>query len=339
MKLIKIPYVIAEVGMSHNGSITLAHSYIDAASKAGANAIKFQTHYADEESSKYDKFRKKNKFIKYKSRFEYWKNTEFSLDQWKDLKKHADKKKIIFFSSPFSFKAVDVLRSVGNKIWKIASGEVTNLPLIDKIASLKQRIIISTGMSNYKEIDDAIKIIKKYHNNYALAQCTSLYPCPPEKLGINLIQTLKKKYRCSVGFSDHSGNSLTPIIARSMGADFVEMHIVFDKDFIGFDTSSSITFKELSKISESFKYLEKILTNDVNKQKIPQEIKKNKYLFEKSIFSKNVIPKNYKITLDDLAFKKPSEGIKSKNYKKILGKKTNKKINAGKIIKMKDLKK
>lgn len=114
MSRMKIPSIIAEVGMSHNGSITLAHSYIDAASKAGAKAIKFQTHYADEESSKFDKFRKKNKFIKYSSRFEYWKSTEFTTRQWMDLKQHADENNIIFFSSPFSFKAVDVLK----KNWK-----------------------------------------------------------------------------------------------------------------------------------------------------------------------------------------------------------------------------
>ena len=314
---IKIPKIIAEVGMSHNGNITLAHSYIDAAAKAGADAIKFQTHYADEESSVFDEFRKKNRYINYKTRFDYWKYTEFDKSQWRELKNHADKKNIIFFSSPFSFKAVEILSSIGVNIWKIASGEVTNFPLIEKISKLKQDIILSTGMSNFKEIDQAVKIIKGYHNRFAIAQCTSLYPCPPEKIGLNLISDLKKKYKCSVGFSDHSGNYLTSLLAKVMGADFIEIHVVFDRDFIGFDTESSITFRELSDLVVNLKFSEKIINNKINKNIIPKEIKKNKYLFEKSIFAKNRIMKGKKILLEDIVFKKPLRGIKAKDYKMI----------------------
>ena len=337
MNLIKIPKIIAEVGMSHNGNITLAHSYIDAASKAGADAIKFQTHYADEESSIFDKFRTKNKYINYKTRFDYWKNTEFTSFQWQELKNHADKKNIIFFSSPFSFKAVEVLSSIGVKIWKIASGEVSNLPLIEKISKLKQNVIVSTGMSNYKEIDQAINVIKKYHNKFAIAQCTSLYPCPPDKIGLNLIKELKKKYKCSVGFSDHSGNHLTPFLAKIIGADFVEMHVVFDKDFIGFDTESSITFKQISEIASNINFSEKLLNGKINKDNIPKEIKKNKYLFEKSIFTKKKIEQGKKIKIEDITFKKPLKGLKAKDYKKVLGKKLKRTIDAGFSIKLKDI--
>ncbi len=325
--------LIAEVGLSHNGNLTLAHSYIDSAAKAGAQAIKFQTHYADEESSIYDKFRKKNKYIKYDTRFDYWKKTEFSFEEWRQLKKHADEKKIIFFSSPFSNKAVSVLNKIGVKIWKIASGELSNHPLIEKIASLKQSIILSTGMSDYHEIDETLNIIRKYHNKFALAQCTSLYPCPPDKLGLNLINEFKKKYNCSVGFSDHSGNSLTPLLARTFGADFIELHVVYDKNFIGFDTETSVTFQELREIAKNINYVDNVIKNKLDKTYVPKEIAKNKFLFQKSIFSNKNLKKNTKLKLSNLSFKKPAKGIPVKEYKQILGKKLKRDVKINTLIK------
>ena len=326
MKTFKKLNLIAEVGLSHNGNMTLAHSYIESAARSGATAIKFQTHYAAEESSRYDKFRVRNKFIKYSTRYDYWKNTEFTPQQWSELKKHADEKNIIFFSTPFSIKAVNILSKIGVNIWKIASGELTNHPLIERIADLKQPIILSTGMSDYNEIDSTIDLIKKKHKNYSLAQCTSLYPCPPEKLGLNLINDLKSKYNCSVGFSDHSGNALTPILAKAYGADFIEVHVVYDKSFIGFDTKSSITFDELSEISENIRYTEKILKNKVDKLKISKQLTQNKFLFQKSVYSKKNLRKNHKIKFSDLLFMKPAKGILAKDYKTIIGKKLTKAV-------------
>lgn len=329
--------LIAEIGMAHNGNISLAHSFIDAAAANGANAVKFQTHIAEEESTVHDKFRIKNKYLKYNSRYEYWKKTEFTIDQWFELKKHAEQKKLVFFSSPFSIKAVDLLKKINVKIWKIASGELNNYPLVEKISKFNQDIILSTGMSSMQEIKDTIKVIKKNTNKLSLAQCTSIYPCPPEQLGLNLILDLKKKFKCKVGFSDHSGNYLTAILAKAFGADFVEVHVTFDKNWVGFDTVSSVTFDELLIISKSLNFVEKIAYKKISKDQISLNLKKTKSLFEKSIFLEKDIKKNSKILFNDISFKKPAIGILAKNYKKIIGKKVKKNISKGSSLKKKDI--
>jgi N-acetylneuraminate synthase len=144
--------IIAEIGQGHDGNLTLAHSYIDAVHKSGVSAIKFQIHIAEYESSTIDKFRVRKKYIYDKSRFDYWKRTEFNLDQWAELKNHAEKLGLIFLCSPFSLKAVDILQKINIKAWKIGSGELNNFPLIEKISKTNKPIILSTGLSNFSEI-------------------------------------------------------------------------------------------------------------------------------------------------------------------------------------------
>jgi N-acetylneuraminate synthase len=322
--------VIAEVGQAHDGNLNLAHSYIDAVYYAGASAIKFQTHFANHESSIQDKFRTRVKYISDKTRFDYWKRMEFTLDQWRQLKKHADYLGLIFLSSPFSFKAVDILQKLDIQGWKIGSGEANNFPLIEKIAKTKKPIILSTGLSNFEEIDEAVNLIKKFHKNIAIMQCTSLYPCPKNMLGLNVISELKSKYKeFKIGFSDHSGNSLTSLAAKASGADFVEVHVVFDKHISGFDTKSSITITDLKNLVKNFSYFNQIFKNKVNKNLINKKLKRNKRLFEKSIILKKNMKFKEKIVLKYLDFKKPNRGIPAKDFKKILGKRMNK-------IKLKD---
>jgi N,N'-diacetyllegionaminate synthase len=330
--------IIAEIGQSHEGNISLAHSYIDAIYKAGVSTVKFQMHFASEESSAHDKFRTKVKYLFDKTRFDYWKRVEFSIDQWRELKKHAESLGLLFLVSPFSFKAVNILQKLNIQGWKIGSGELNNFPLIERIARTKKPIILSTGLSDYKEIDQTVNLIKNFHENIALMQCTSLYPCPKEMFGLNVIQELKKRYNnLKIGFSDHSGNLLTSLAAKALGADFVEVHVVFDKNISGFDTESSITISDLEVLSKNFNYLKKILVYKVNKNLINKSLIKNKILFEKSIIlKKNMIP-NQKILLKNLDFKKPRNGIPAKDFRKILGKKVNKKKRKGSFLLKNDI--
>jgi N,N'-diacetyllegionaminate synthase len=329
--------VIAEVGMAHDGNINLAHSYIDAVKKTGVSAIKFQTHYADEESTLFDKFRVKNKYICDKTRYDYWKRTEFKKYEWMELKRHAESVGLIFLSTPFSIKAFQVLNSIGIKAWKIGSGEVSNVPFIEILAKTKKPIILSTGLSTVDEISESIQVINKYHNNIALLQCTSLYPCPINRIGINVIDFLKKKFSLKVGFSDHSGNPLTSLIASNNGAEIIEVHVIMNREMNGFDKDSSLTIEDLKFLNNAIDYKNRLLSKKIDKNKIYKDLKKNKFLFEKSIFIIRDKLKGQKIKLSDISFRKPALGIKVRNYKKVIGKVTKIKIKKNSFLKEKDI--
>ena len=329
--------IIAEVGQAHEGNIVTLHSYIDAIAKTGVKTIKFQAHISEYESSSFDKFRTKNKYMQYSTREEYWKAMEFSKTQWKDIKNHCEKKGLFFLCSPFSLEAAKLLNEIGIKAWKIGSGEVTNYPMIEFIAKTKKPIILSSGMSNFKEIDETIKIIKKFNNKILLMQCTSMYPCKDEMIGLNVIKEMKEKFKLPVGFSDHSGDISTSFVAISNGADFVELHVIFDKSIDTFDTSSSVTPKDLSYLNQKFDRIKILSEVKINKNKIPKKILKLKKIFEKSIFLRKNLSKNHKIKFTDLSFKKPCLGIHAKEYKNVIGKKLRKNLLKNSILKWKDL--
>ena len=240
-----LPYIIAEVAQAHDGSLGMAHSYIDAAAEAGVDAIKFQTHFAEQESTFNDKFRIRFSYED-KNRFEYWKRIEFDKSGWEKLKKYAEKKGLTFLSSPFSLKAVNLLSSLNVSAWKIGSGEVQNFEMLSQIKLSKKPILISNGMSTESEIKKTLKFLNK--KNVALLYCVSSYPSKNSEIDINEISLLKKKFKVPVGFSDHSGSIYPSQIAMCSGANLVEVHVNFDRKMFGPDSSSSVTFEELKKI-------------------------------------------------------------------------------------------
>jgi N-acetylneuraminate synthase len=337
MKKLKDINVIAEVGLAHEGSMTLALSYIDAIAKSGADAVKFQTHIADSESTKFDKFRIKSIYVRDFSRLEYWKRTSFSLNEWIILKKYAEKKGLLFLSSPFSIEAYKLLEKINIKAWKIGSGEVNNLPLIEKIAKTRKPIFLSSGMSTYQELDYIINIIKKFNNNITLMQCTSMYPCPINKSGINLLGQLKKKFNLPVGYSDHTAQLGIQIAAFAMGAQTIETHVIFDKKIKILDAPVSINFSELTFLCEQIKYLKLSLRSNFNKIKLDKKILRNKFLFEKSIFLKKNIISGKKIKFSDLDFRKPANGILARDFRLIIGKKIKKSKRKGSFLKKNDI--
>ena len=281
-------YIIAEVAQSHDGSLGYAHAFIDEVAKTGVDAIKFQTHIASAESTKNEQWR-----IKFsnqdKTRYDYWKRMEFTIDQWRGLQKHAHHLGIEFLSSPFSLEAVKLLEKIKMPAWKIPSGEVNNYELIEEICKRKKPILISSGISYLKELDKAISICKKNKVDYGLFQCTTSYPCPPEKIGINLISEFKKRYKCPIGLSDHSSTIYPSLIAAHEGASMIEVHVTFSKNSFGPDVSSSVDFSQLKEIRKGVDFIFKMNNAPMNKDNYANKNKTLRNLFTKSlVFNQNL---------------------------------------------------
>ena len=310
--------IMAEIAQAHDGSLGMAHAYIDAVAAAGADAIKFQTHIAAAESTPDEPWR--IKFSKQDaSRYDYWKRMEFPEAQWQDLKQHADECGLIFLSSPFSSEAVDLLTRVGVPAWKIPSGEITSTPILEKIMATGLPIILSTGMSPLNEIDKTVKRITKNGVPFVLLQCTTAYPCPPEKVGFNLISFFQERYHCAVGLSDHSGTIYPGLAAATIGIQLLEVHVTFSREMFGPDVPASITTDELRQLVEGIRFVEKMIANPVDKEAIASEFKELRSTFAKSIVARKNLKAGKILKADDLTLKKPGTGIPADRLSEIIG--------------------
>ncbi len=329
-------FTIAEIGQAHDGSLGMAHAYIDAVAKTDCSSIKFQTHIAEAESSEFEPFRVK--FSKQDAtRIEYWKRMEFTLDQWKELKRHCDEVGLEFMSSPFSNAAVDLLEKVGVKRYKVGSGEVNNFVLLEKIAKTGKPIIISSGMSSFEELDKTVDFLKSRNVTYSILQCTTAYPTDPKQYGLNVIQELKNRYGVPVGFSDHSSSIESCIAATAFGAQILEFHVVFDKEMFGPDAKSSLTFKEATQLVKAVRNIQIALNHPVDKNKNSQYLEL-KQIFEKSLAINKNLKKGHVLTFSDLEAKKPKGyGILASEYEKIVGKKLNKDLNKWGFLNVEDI--
>jgi len=313
-------FIIAEIAQSHEGSLGIAHSYIDAIAQTGVDAIKFQTHIAEAESSVYEPFRVKFS-LQDKTRFDYWKRMEFSLEEWQSLKNHCDEVGLEFMSSPFSNAAVDLLEQVGVKRYKIGSGEVTNLLLLEKIAKIGKPIILSSGMSSFEELDQSVAFLKEKKVSFSIMQATTAYPTKAENYGLNVINELKSRYNVSIGYSDHSAKIETGIAAFVLGAEILEFHVTFDRNLFGPDAKASLTLKETKQLVTEIRNLEVAFQNPVEKNNILpyQELKQ---IFEKSLAINKDLVSGHILTFDDLEAKKPKGfGINANIFMDVIGKK------------------
>jgi len=319
-------FIIAEVAQAHEGSLGILHSYIDALAGTGVDAIKFQIHIAEAESSKHEPFRVKFSYED-STRYDYWKRMEFTLDQWKEIKKHCDDVGLEFISSPFSNMAVDWLEEIGVQKYKIGSGEVSNFLMLEKIANTGKDIILSSGMSSFSELDETVKFLKQFNVKVSVLQCTTMYPTSAKDIGLNVIGELKDRYNLTVGLSDHSGTIYPSLSAVSLGAEIVEFHAVFDKNMFGPDSNSSLTIKEIRKLVAGVRFIKTSLNNKINKAN-SDRFKELKSIFEKSLAVNKDMKAGDIITFDDLESKKPlGYGILAKEYKSIIGKKLTKNLN------------
>ncbi|GAA4316364.1 N-acetylneuraminate synthase [Pontixanthobacter gangjinensis] len=328
--------IIAEIGQAHEGSLGMAMSYIDALAEAGVDTVKFQVHVAEAESSVHEPFR-----IKFsdqdKSRFDYWKRMEFSLSQWIMIKDRCEKRGVEFLASPFSNAAVDLLEEIGVRRYKIGSGEVNNLLLLEKISRTGKPVIISSGLSSFSELDRTVGFLKKKKVELSILQCTTSYPTRPESYGLNVIKELKERYQVQVGFSDHSARIETCIAAFALGAEILEFHAVFSRKSFGPDATSSLEIEEIKDLVSSIKKLGIAFHNPVNKTD-NSDFNSLKDIFEKSLAVNKKLEKGHIIQFDDLETKKPkSYGINAADYQKVLGRKVLKSLEKWDFLNWNDL--
>ncbi len=330
-------YTIAEIGQAHDGSLGILHSYIDALSKTGVNAVKFQTHIAEAESSIHEPFRVNFSYVD-KNRYDYWKRMSFSIKQWHEIKKHCHDVGLDFISSPFSLAAVDLLEDVNVDKYKIGSGEVNNLLLLDKISKTGKEVIISSGMSSYDELSKTVDFLKSRSVKFSILQCCSKYPTNPDDWGLNLINDYKKKYNVKIGFSDHSGEIYSSLAAVSLGAEILEFHVVFDKMIFGPDSSSSLNIKQIKSLVKGANMIIRSLNKPLKKD--ISSFSKMKVIFEKSLSVNKDLVKGSIIKLDDLETKKPKGfGIDADKYEEVVGKKVNKDLKKWDFINYSDIQK
>jgi N-acetylneuraminate synthase len=317
------PYIIAEIGQAHDGSLGILHSYIDALAQTGVNAVKFQMHIAEAESSIHEPFRVKFS-LEDKTRFDYWKRIAFSLEKWKVIKLHCERLGLDFICSPFSNLAVDWLEEMGVEKYKIGSGEVNNFLLLEKIAQTRKPIILSSGMSSYEELDQTVAFLKERKVNLSILQCTTAYPTEPEQYGLNLIQELKNRYNVPVGFSDHSAKTSTCIAATALGASILEFHVVFDRQFFGPDSTSSLTISETKDLVLAVRDIAVAVSHPINKENTIA-FSSLKQMFEKSLAVNKSLPQNHILTFNDLEAKKPKGyGLDVRRFQDVIGKTLNK---------------
>jgi N-acetylneuraminate synthase len=310
--------IIGEVAQSHDGSLGMAHAFIDAIANAGADAVKFQTHIASAESTPAEPWRVK--FSRQDAtRYDYWKRMEFNEEQWLGLKKHADDRGLLFLSSPFSAQAVELLLRVGVAAWKVASGEVCNAPLLRLMAATQLPILLSSGMSPIEELDSAVSLIKSLGLPVTVMQCTSSYPCPPEKVGLNMIPFFRERYDCPVGLSDHSGAIYTGLAAATIGIEVLEVHVALSREMFGPDVPVSLIPRELQQLVEGVRFIERMTANPVNKDRVASEMAPLRCLFTKSVVAAADFPAGTVLHEGDLAVKKPGTGIPAARLTELIG--------------------
>lgn len=330
------PYIIAEIGQAHDGSLGVLYSYIDALAKTGVDAVKFQMHIAEAESSMHEPFRVKFS-LEDETRFDYWKRMGFSLAQWKGIKQHCDSLRLDFICSPFSNLAVDWLEEIGVTQYKIGSGEVTNYLILEKIARTGKPVILSSGMSSYDELDKSVAFLRERKVNFSILQCTTAYPTTPHDFGLNVIQELRNRYQVPVGFSDHSARTETCIAATALGATILEFHAVFDRELFGPDAKSSLTLTEIKELVISTRNIAIALNNPVDKSS-NTDFTSLKQIFEKSLAVNKDLPQNHILSFDDLEAKKPRGlGVDASLFQEIIGKKLNKDLKQWDFLNVEDL--
>jgi len=323
--------VIAEIAQAHDGSLGTAHAYIDAIADAGADAVKFQTHIAAAESTPSEPWRVK--FSRQDTtRYEYWQRMEFTQEQWAGLYQHAVDRDLIFISSPFSIQAVDLLRQTGIDAWKIASGEVGNTVLLQNIAKTGLPVLISSGMSPVSETDGAVKFLQNRNVPFTVFQCSSFYPCPPEKTGLNMLSFFRDRYQCPVGLSDHSGTVYPSFAAVSLGVQMLEVHVTFSRQMFGPDVASSVTMDEFKHLVEGVRFIEAMKDNPVDKESMAQELQPMRELFTKSIVATGELESGTILEARHLTVKKPGTGFAPEKLPELIGSRLVKNVKKDQII-------
>jgi N,N'-diacetyllegionaminate synthase len=307
--------IIAEIGSVHDGSFGNACKLIEAAAASGADVVKFQTHIAEAETLPNAPM---PPYFQGEPRLEYFRRTAFTQAQCRELMKVASGAGVEWISSPFSLEAVDFLEELGMAVYKIPSGEVSNLPLHEKIATTGKPVLLSSGMSSWAELDRAVAVYQKAGTALAIMQCTTEYPCAPEHVGLNVLAEIRERYGVPAGFSDHTPDLAAPIAAAALGATVIEKHFAFSRLMYGSDARHSLEPGEFRQMADAIRATWKMLDHPVDKTDAGR-FAEMKRVFEKSVVSAAALPAGKVIEAGDLAFKKPGDGIPAADYTRLLG--------------------
>jgi N,N'-diacetyllegionaminate synthase len=313
-------FIIAEAGVNHNGSIENAKRLIEKAKESGADAVKFQTFKAEKVMSRYAEkaeYQKQSTGAD-ETQLDMVKKLELSFDEFNMLKNYCDKVGIRFMSTPFDHDSIEFLDKLGMEIWKIPSGEITNLPYLIRIAQLKKPVILSTGMSTMEDINNAIVVLKENGvGELTVLHCTTEYPTPFSDVNLKAMLSIKEKFNVNVGYSDHTKGIEVPIAASALGALVIEKHFTLDNTMEGPDHKASLEPDELKKMVDSIRHIELALGSGV-KEPAKSEIK-NMKIARKSIIAKKGIKAGEAFTEENLTVKRPGNGISPMKWFEVIG--------------------
>jgi N,N'-diacetyllegionaminate synthase len=341
MSVINLPYsackIVAEIGLTHEGSVGFAENFITSAKKSGADIIKFQMHNSEHESSGLEKFRVPFSFQD-KSRWDYWKRTSFTEENWLHLFDCVRRVNAITQVTIFDVIGLNFCIEAGITEIKLGSGDLRNEEILQELNALRKKgklfnLTISTGMATYSEIEATLSqldsLIKE--KSVTVMQCTSMYPTPLELVGINAMQEIQSRFGVDVGLSDHSRGINAAIVAITHGATRVEKHIVFDHKMFGPDISSSIDFEELELLC-NFRNDYALLSNRINKDEVSEKLSEQKMLFGRSLGLKQDFPSGHVLKVEDFCLRKPSGGLSWHERTKFVGRRLEQNYSSSELL-------
>lgn len=312
--------IIAEAGVNHNGSLEIAKKLVDAAILAKVDIIKFQTFVAENlvtknaQKAEYQK----NSIMGEDTQLNMLKKLELSKSEFIELNNYCIEKNIEFLSTAFDFESIDFLNELGMQVWKIPSGEITNLPYLIKIAKLKKKVILSTGMSTLDEIEEAVKILKENGaSEIIILHCTTEYPTPYEDVNLKAMLAIKERFSLEVGYSDHTMGIEVPIAATALGAKVIEKHFTLDRGMIGPDHKASLEPNELKAMVDAIRNIELSMGTGIKEPAFSE--KKNMDIARKSIIAKKYIKKGEFLNDENLTTKRPGNGISPMKWFEVIG--------------------
>ena len=323
--------IVAEIGNNHDGSLGQARALIRAAEEAGADAVKFQTHIADAEMlpstptpPHFDE-----------PRYEFTKRMELSKDDHLALKASAEELGLLFFSSPFSVAAVELLEEVAAPAYKIASGEVTNPPVVEAVAATGKPVLVSTGMSGLEDIDAVVATLRESGSPFVILQCTSKYPCPPEDVNLRAMEGLRERFDAPVGLSDHTPDIYTSIAAIALGAVVIEKHFTLSRRLYGPDHHASLEPDDLRRLVDGARQVEAAL-GTTEKVRDP-DLDPARATFEKSVVTTMAVKEGAVIEPSMLTTKRPGNGIPAVRLQELVGRRTARALEANHLLEEADV--
>lgn len=327
--------VIAEIAQAHDGSLGTAHAYIDAVADAGGDAIKFQMHIAEAESTREEPWR--TKFSRQDvTRYDYWRRMEFTHEQWHGLADHAHERDLLFVVSPFSRQAVERMVAIGTDVLKIASGEAFALDaLMPPGVSLP--VILSTGMSAWSEIEASVAAVQDRGLSLGLLQCTTQYPTPLDLVGLNVVDEMARRFSCPVGLSDHSGTPFPALATLARGHGLIEVHVTFHRGMFGPDVSSSLTLEEFAHVCAARDAFAAMDAAPVDKDAMAQRLGDLRGIFSKSVGINRPLAAGTVLDREVLTLKKPGTGIPAAELERFVGRRLVRDVDPGNLLKRSDV--